>query len=150
MKKILLFTLYITAFAATSCSNDEPEAPTPDASGTYTGNTVATSAYFDDMKAEGQTLTLLRDADGSYSMAYTSDTWGSFVVEAAKATVSGTTVNLSGTGTTTMGMNGNVKDYDCSLTGHADTADGGNAEFTFTVPAVMGGLTIAFSTDNAE
>jgi len=42
-----------------------------------------------------------------------------------------------------MGMNGNIQEYACRFAGTVDAAKE-NPEFTFTVPAVMGGLTISF------
>ena len=44
-----------------------------------------------------------------------------------------------------MGKNGNVKEYECSFEGTIDVAKE-NPAFTFSVPSVMGGLSIEFHT----
>lgn len=41
-------------------------------------------------------------------------------------------------------MNGNVSEYPCTLSGSIDESKE-NVSFTFTVPGVMGGLTITFT-----
>jgi hypothetical protein len=40
-----------------------------------------------------------------------------------------------------MGMSGNVKSYDCTLSGSVDISKS-DYDFLFTVPGVMGGLTL--------
>lgn len=52
---------------------------------------------------------------------------------------------VKGDGTTKMGMNGNMKDYDCHFEGSIDP-EKVSPTFTFSVPAVMGGLSIVFLT----
>ncbi|MCM1521027.1 MAG: calycin-like domain-containing protein [Muribaculaceae bacterium] len=113
--------------------------------GTYSGWTKADCQYFKDMYAEGQKLTVTADADGTFTVKYTSDTWGEFTVSGVTATLEGNNFNLSGNGTCTMGMNGNVNNYACTFSGKVDV-EKNNPAFQFDVPAVMGGLTILFKT----
>lgn len=113
--------------------------------GTYNGYTEAQSTYFSGMMAEDQTIVITKNSDDSYKVVYSSDTWGEFVIEKAIAKYESDKFNISGSGTTQMGMNGNVKDYDCSLEGAIDP-EKENPTFTFSVPTVMGGLTIVFHT----
>ena len=113
--------------------------------GTYTGYTEAKSAYFQSMLADDQTIEITANGDGSYSVAYTSDSWGEFSVKTVKATYEAGVFTLSGEGTTKMGMNGNLKDYACKLSGSIDAAKD-DPTFTFTMPTVMGGLTVTFHT----
>lgn len=54
---------------------------------------------------------------------------------------------LSGNGQTQMGMGGNVSTYDCSFTASIRSID--DADMQFSVPAVMGGLTLVFKTGTA-
>lgn len=113
--------------------------------GTYTGYTEAKSTYFSGMMADDQTIVITKNADNTYKVAYTSDTWGDFVIEAATATYEGGKFAVKGSGTTKMGMNGNIKEYDCTLEGSIDPAKA-DPTFTFSVPTVMGGLSIVFHT----
>lgn len=112
--------------------------------GSYEGWTNARCAYFDGMQADGQTLTLSANSDGTFTLAYTSDDWGEFSFTSVSATQSDGVYTLSGEGTTQMGMNGNVNEYPCTLSGSIDESKA-NVTFEFSVPGVMGGLTITFT-----
>lgn len=113
--------------------------------GTYSGYTVASSTYFSDMTADDQTIVISQVSGDTYKVTYTSDTWGTFTIDSAKAEYNNGTFTISGDGTTQMGMNDNIKTYDCSITGTID-AEKEDPTFTFTVPSVMGGLSIVFHT----
>lgn len=115
--------------------------------GTYNGYTKADCAYFKDMYADNQTIEISAAGNDTYKAVLVSTTWGEFTVEGITATTTdgGVTFSLTGTGVTKMGMGGNVRDYDCSFAGTVD-ADKDAPTFTFTVPAVMGGLTLVFNT----
>lgn len=111
--------------------------------GTYKGYTEAKSTYFAGMMTADQQIVIAKNADGSFKVTYTSDTWGEFVVDNVAAEYASGKFTLSGTGTTSMGMNGNVKDYECEFAGEVDV-EKNDPSFTFTVPAVMGGLSVTF------
>lgn len=111
--------------------------------GTYSGYTEAKSAYFSGMMADAQEIVITKNADNTYKVAYSSDTWGEFLFEAATATYEGGKFAVKGSGTTKMGMNDNIKEYDCTLEGSIDPAKA-DPTFTFSVPTVMGGLSIVF------
>lgn len=111
--------------------------------GTYNGYTEAKSAYFSGMMSDNQKIVITKISDNSYKISYSSDTWGEFVIESATAHYSDGMFTISGNGTTKMGMNGNIKDYDCSIAGTIDIKKE-NPTFTFSVPTVMGGLSIVF------
>lgn len=115
--------------------------------GTYKGYTEAKSQYFSGMMADDQSIVITKNADNTFKLAYTSSTWGEFTIDGITATYANGVFTLAGNGTTKMGMEGNLKDYDCSLAGTIDAAKE-NPSFTFTVPAVMGGLTIDFHVGN--
>lgn len=111
--------------------------------GTYKGYTEAKSTYFSGMMADNQTITITKNTDNTYKVEYTSDTWGEFLIENASAIREDGKFVVKGNGSTKMGMNGNVKDYDCSVEGIIDP-EKESPTFTFSVPTVMGGLSIVF------
>ncbi|MCM1077502.1 MAG: calycin-like domain-containing protein [Bacteroides sp.] len=111
--------------------------------GTYSGYTTAASKYFQDMTAGDQTLTITAGSDNTYDVSYISDTWGEFTISGVTAKLENNVFKLEGTGKTMMGMEGNVKEYVCEFTGSIDV-EKENPTFTFTAPAVMGGLSITF------
>ena len=116
--------------------------------GSYEGWTEASCAYFEGMQATDQTLSLTANADDTFTLAYTSDSWGEFSFESLSVTSANGIYTLSGKGVTMMGMDGNVSEYPCTVTGSID-ANKENVSFTFTVPGVMGGLTITFTQGEA-
>ena len=111
--------------------------------GSYKGWTDAACAYFQGMTAENQTVTI-SVKDDKYSLVYTSDTWGEFSAEDLKVTYSDGVFSLTGDGICKMGMNGNVSEYPCSVSGSVDVEKSAPA-FVITVPGVMGGLKITFT-----
>ena len=116
--------------------------------GSYEGWTEASCAYFEGMQATDQTLSLTANADDTFTLAYTSDSWGEFSFESLSVTSANGIYTLSGEGVTMMGMDGNVSEYPCTVTGSINT-NKENVSFTFTVPGVMGGLTITFTQGEA-
>lgn len=116
--------------------------------GSYEGWTEASCAYFEGMQATDQTLSLTANADDTFTLAYTSDSWGEFSFESLSVTSANGIYTLSGKGVTMMGMDGNISEYPCTVTGSID-ANKENVSFTFTVPGVMGGLTITFTQGEA-
>ena len=113
--------------------------------GTYAGYTKADCTYFQGMYADAQTLTIEASGNDKYKATYTSETWGEFTVENITTVAEDGKFILSGEGSTMMGMGGNVAEYACSFTGSVDV-EKETPTFKFTVPAVMGGLTIEFNT----
>lgn len=115
--------------------------------GNYTGYVDAVSQYFPTgMKSDNQNLTITLGDNGDYTLIYTSDTWGTFSFDDIEfKTDDKGLFLLSGSGICAMGMNGSSKDYDCTFTATIDP-EKESPEFVFTVPAVMGGLTITFYT----
>lgn len=113
--------------------------------GTYSGYTEAKSTYFQGMMADNQKIVITKNSDDTYKVEYSSDTWGDFAVEAATVKYADGKFNISGKGKTEMGMDGNLKEYDCTFEGSVDVAKE-NPAFTFSVPSVMGGLSIEFHT----
>ncbi|MDE6188359.1 MAG: calycin-like domain-containing protein [Duncaniella sp.] len=116
--------------------------------GTYSGYTKADCAYFQDMYADNQKIEITSNGNNTYKVSLTSETWGEFTIEEATVTTDGNLFKLEGAGKTIMGMGGNVSEYACTFSGEID-ADKENPTFTFSVPAVMGGLTVTFKPGTA-
>lgn len=117
---------------------------------TYKGYTTASSQYFPGMTAENETVVLTADATdlSKVSVSFTSDTWGTFASDNIAVTYGNGIFSMEGNGTCSMGMSAeSVKEYAMQFKGTVD-ADG-TPEFTFSVPAVMGGLTIRFANGEA-
>lgn len=145
MKKLHFLTLLLALICFSACSdNDDPQNPVDlaqTAKGTYHGYTVANAAYFSNMVADNQTILITPAEENKVNISFVSDTWGTFTINGATLSASGTVINIAGSGKTQMGMDGNINQYDCTIAG---TLVGGELSLTFTVPSVMRGLTIQF------
>lgn len=130
-----------------ACDKDENGSKTVDFAGRYNGYTLASCNYFQNMISADETVVLTKNTDGTASVSFTSATWGEFTVTDAQASVSGDLCTLSGSGQTQMGMNGNTSTYDCTFTAEIRSQD--DARMEFSIPAVMGGMTLTFQTGDA-
>lgn len=135
------------ALCSAACSDDENEATVADIAGRYEGYTLASCAYFQGTCTDGESITVSANADGTAQIAFTSETWGTFNIPNAQMTESGGTYTLAGSGETQMGHAGQISTYDCSFT--ATIRGKEDAGMTFSVPSVMGGLSIDFHTGAA-
>ena len=117
--------------------------------GDYSGWTDASCAYFPSFGVTAdETFSMAANDDDSFTLAYTSATWGQFTFNSITATATADGYTFSGEGTCQMGMSGNVSDYPCTVEGNLDASrEAGTV--TFNVPAVMGGLTITFTLGDA-
>lgn len=149
MKKAILFSLVAVSAALASCSDSNSDEPAINAAeavaGVYDGYTVASSQYFGNMVAVDQKVTVVAVSADRASVSCNSDTWGAITIaDAAVVATEGGAYAISGTGVSVMGMQGqNSKEYTCNMSGTVDAS--GNAEFSFSCPQVMGGLTIRFA-----
>lgn len=144
MKIRLMLLLSVTALCFTACH----KTPTiKDIAGTYNGYTLANCAYFQDRCTDGETLTVEANEDGTAKVTFKSDSYGEFEIANAQMTENDGAYLLSGDGQTQMGMGDNVSTYNCSFTATIRSFD--DAEMQFSMPAVMGGLTIVFKTGKA-
>lgn len=149
MKLKHLFLLLFAAVATASCSDDDtPENLADSVAGQYTGYTTAACAYFDGQVATDQTvaITPVVSATNQVSVIFTSDSYGTVTIPSATVAKQGNAYMLAGDGTAAMGMGGNTKEYACTFTGKIEN---GAPELTFSVPTVMGGLSIVFKTGDA-
>lgn len=130
-----------------ACDKDENGSKTVDFAGSYNGYTLASCNYFQNMISADETVVLTKNTDGTASVSFTSATWGEFTVTDAQASVSGDLCTLSGSGQTQMGMGGSTSAYDCTFT--AEIKSQTDARMEFSIPAVMGGMTLTFQTGDA-
>lgn len=130
-----------------ACDKDENGSKTVDFAGRYNGYTLASCNYFQNMISADETVVLTKNTDGTASVSFTSATWGEFTVTDAQASVSGGLCTLSGSGQTQMGMGGSTSAYDCTFT--AEIKSQTDARMEFSIPAVMGGMTLTFQTGEA-
>ena len=131
MKLKNLLAMTAIALLTASCSDDDNNEnesinPAVNIAGTYAGYSEAAFQYTDTpLVSADESLTIQTDADNTTAtITYTSSSFGEF-------TISGT-----------------VSEYPCTVTGSID-ANKENVSFTFTVPGVMGGLTITFTQGEA-
>lgn len=130
-----------------ACDKDENGSKTVDFAGRYNGYTLASCNYFQNMISADETVVLTKNTDGTASVSFTSATWGEFTITDAQASVSGDICSLSGSGQTQMGMGGSTSAYDCTFT--AEIKSQTDARMEFSIPAVMGGMTLTFQTGDA-
>lgn len=141
---LFMLAALVTSFAA--CSNDDdPETPAVnDISGTYNGYSEGKSTYFSGYMGTDETVTITAATDGTATVAYASNTWGSSSFSGITVTKGTDGYSLSGSGKFSMsGMGGTVKEYDCNVTGTI-SSDKKTYTVVFSLPSVMGGLTITF------
>lgn len=130
-----------------ACDKDENGSKTIDFAGSYNGYTLASCNYFQNMISADETVVITENTDGTATVSFTSATWGEFTITDAQASVSGDICSLSGSGQTQMGMGGSTSAYDCTFT--AEIKSQTDARMEFSIPAVMGGMTLTFQTGDA-
>ncbi len=130
-----------------ACDKEDSGSKTVDFAGSYKGYTLASCNYFQNMISADETVVLTKNTDGTASVSFTSATWGTFTITDAQASVSGDICSLSGSGQTQMGMGGSTSAYDCTFT--AEIKSQTDARMEFSIPAVMGGMTLTFQTGDA-
>lgn len=130
-----------------ACDKEDSGSKTVDFAGSYKGYTLASCNYFQNMISADETVVITENTDGSASVSFTSATWGTFTITDAQASISGNVCSLSGSGQTQMGMGGSTSAYDCTFT--AEIKSQTDARMEFSIPAVMGGMTLTFQTGDA-
>lgn len=130
-----------------ACDKDENGSKTVDFAGSYNGYTLASCNYFQNMISADETVVITENTDGTATVSFTSATWGTFTITDAQASISGNVCSLSGSGQTQMGMGGSTSAYDCTFT--AEIKSQTDARMEFSIPAVMGGMTLTFQTGDA-
>ena len=147
MKIKSIFMMLSVAALMMGCDKDENGPKTIEFAGSYKGYTLASCNYFQNMISPDETVVITKNTDGSASVSFTSATWGTFTITDAQASISGNVCSLSGSGQTQMGMGGSTSAYDCTFT--AEIKSQTDARMEFSIPAVMGGMTLTFQTGDA-
>ena len=147
MKIKTILVLAVAAFCSMSCDKKTNDPKGVDFAGSYNGYTLASCNYFQNMISADETVVITENTDGTATVSFTSATWGTFTITDAQASISGNVCSLSGSGQTQMGMGGNTSTNDCTFT--AEIKSQTDARMEFKIPAVMGGMTIAFRTGDA-
>lgn len=147
MKIKTVLMMLSVASVMVACDKGENDPKTVDFAGSYDGYTLASCNYFQNMISPEETVVITKNADGTASVSFTSATWGAFTITNAQVSASENICTLSGSGQTQMGMDGNTSSYDCTFT--AEIKSQTDARMTFNIPAVMGGMTLAFQTGDA-
>ncbi len=110
--------------------------------GSYDGYIVAKCAYFDGMITPELTLVINANDDNSVGIKLESGSMGDFTIEKASVTCDGNMFKFSGSGQAEMGMGDNTKSYACTVSGTVSA--GGEVSCEFSIPSVMGGMTVTF------
>lgn len=147
MKIKSIFMMLSVSALMMGCDKDENGSKTVDFAGNYDGYTLASCNYFQNMISPDETVVITKNTDGTATVSFTSATWGEFTITDAQASVSGDVCSLSGNGQTQMGMGGSTSAYDCTFT--AEIKSQTDARMEFSIPAVMGGMTLTFQTGDA-
>ena len=130
-----------------ACDKDENGSKTVDFAGSYNGYTLASCDYFQNMISADETVVITENTDGTATVSFTSAMWGTFTITDAQASISGNVCSLSGSGQTQMGMGGSTSTYECTFT--AEIKSQTDARMEFSIPDVMGDMTIVFRTGDA-
>lgn len=142
IKSVLM--MFSVASVMMACDKEDSGSKTIEFAGSYNGYTLASCNYFQNMISPDETVLIAENTDGTASVSFTSATWGEFTITDAQASVSGDLCSLSGSGQTQMGMGGSISAYDCTFT--AEIRSQTDARMEFSIPAVMGGMTLTFQT----
>lgn len=145
--KNLLAVLFVMC-ACMACQDDKNDdtAGSQAVAGKYEGYTKAVFTYMPEGQyAANQTIIVTANEDGTCNVSYTSDSFGTFTITNAIVKTENGKYVIDGKGVTLMGMSEKEPtEYQCTLTGEIDAAKE-ETTFLFTIPAVMGGMTIAFA-----
>ena len=148
-KKMNVIITYPAVMGGTTVTFTLGEAPAAQLlAGTYNGWTKGDSNYFKNRTQNGEKLAITANEDGTVNVKLTSQMWGETTIANVKAEKTTNGFALSGSGKFSMSMGTNAKEYDCTLSGTL-SADKTTYSVTFNLPAVMGGLTIAFAEGEA-
>lgn len=150
MKIKTIWATTIVAMSLAACETDGPNTPTSvtDVAGSYAGYSLTSFAYASNILSQNDSVRVVANADGTATVTLTSQTWGTTTIPNAQLTLAanGTRI-LKGNGTAVMAGHGGgtANEYQATLdtTSISSLTD---AQFRFTVPAVMGGTRISFTT----
>ncbi len=108
---------------------------------TYSGYSEAASAYFSGMYDDNAKVKATANGDGTLAVSFESEKWGTFSVASATISKTENGYTISGEGTVLMGMGESKTEYAFTLSATISSSTE-EFEITFTMPAVMGGLSV--------
>lgn len=149
-KTISVVITYPAVMGGTTLTFTLGEAPAAKLlAGSYDGWTNGSCAYFSSLTQNGEKLSITANEDGTVDVKLTSQKWGETTVTGVKAEKTDNGLALSGSGKFSMSMGGSEpREYDCTIEGTIST-DKETYSVVFNLPAVMGGLNIAFAQGEA-
>ena len=116
--------------------------------GTWYGSTHASSNYFSGYDGTNEALTISENDGGTAKVSMTGTGFScAWTFESVTVAEENGVTTLSGTGKATMSMggSGSGNDYDATFSGTVGTD--GKLNATFTVPTVMGGTTVTYTSN---
>lgn len=145
--KNFLVMMLMTLCVIACTNNDDEVSVSTGVIGTYDGFILASCAYFQNMATNNQSVVITAGSTSDkVNISYISDTWGTFVFTDATVTLNGGIYTIEGNGTTEMGHAGSISTYECSIAATLDNKT--ITSLVFSVPSVMGGMTLTFTQDD--
>lgn len=146
MKRVHLILMHVVLILSTACNDNDDDVKdnlSKYVIGNYEGYTSASCAYFSGSMNAGQHI-IVTGGSGydKVDIQYISPAWGTVTVTDALIVENGQRYTITGDGTWSMGHNGSVRDYDCTVTGNVKSVE---TQFVFSSPSVMGGLKVEFT-----
>jgi len=148
LKKAVQYLLMLTCICGVFACSDDEDTTAPsvnDIAGTYTGYHEMSSQYFSGMYGINDTINITANDDGTATVVFNNDSWETTLTNVI-VTAEENGYKLSGSGKMSMaGMSGKKADYDCTFEGTI-SKDKSSCNLVFTLPSVMQGTTITFTT----
>lgn len=143
--------MMLVALFAVACSSEDDPTPSQQVADTYNGYTWA--SFFNGQYTqltEQEKVAVTDNGDGTVTVVFTSNTWGTTTVSGASVTAGVDGYALQGTGTAAMNnhQTGTTSNYDCTLSGSI-SLDKSTVALSFSYTELMGGLNVAFSLGEA-
>jgi len=161
MKKVFsLMALAAMAFAFTACSSSDDDGVSKEmqeklaaaaaVAKNYSGYTTVKFAYSaTPYTYEGEALTITNNNDGTVNAAFENNLWGTFALENASVVTSGSKYIISGNDSVAMSMGGHGSSSKKYYFEETITVENGVAVSNISVPGVMGGVSIVFTSGAA-
>lgn len=145
-KNFLWMTIVMIAIMCASCSNNDDEFVNlaQKVAGVYKGDVSATFKYSSTpLTYTDESLTVTSNEDGTANLVFESGEWGTYEIKNMQISEANDVYSFSGSGAVSIGMEeDSKKSYDFTVTGTLNTSKVMN--ITFSIPTVMGGVTLTF------
>src|SRR5574344_106753 len=146
MKFKLILVMMLAAICFASCSNDDDVSNAKQVEATYKGYTSAVFKYSSTpIVTDSEAIVVKASSNNIVNVTLISKTWGTALINNAAVVKSDRVYTVSGSGTITMtGHTGGTSSYDCTLVATIKTKT--SATYVITIPSLMGGTVVTFST----